>query len=191
MQHFLRYTGHETVWIAQGIGKAAAKGSWAPERGPEPVAGRNVGASVPSVFRWRQAYEREGEGALAAKAVPGRPRKLDPKECKRLVKILLSGALASGFPNEAWLLRRIAQVIEKEFDVEYHPSHLWRVLQRLGWSCQIPERRAIQRDEEELRFPSRSSERTWVSTLDFSKRTSRPSTFSSSCARSFGTCEAT
>jgi len=109
-----------------------------------------VGASVPSVWRWKQAYDRGGVKALAAKAVPGRPRKLDLKECRRLVKILVSGAVASGFPNEVWTLRRITQVIEKEFGVEYHPSHLWRVLQRLGWSCQVPERRAIQRDEEAI-----------------------------------------
>jgi transposase len=127
-----------------------------------------VGASVPSVFRWKQAYGRGGEQALAAKAVSGRPRKLAPKECKRLVKILLSGALASGFPNDVWTLRRIAQVIEKEFRVEYHPSHLWRVLQRLGWSCQVPERRAIQRDEEAIEFWKRhrwpeikKTARTW------------------------------
>jgi transposase len=38
------------------------------------VAGR-VQASVGSVYRWRQAWGRTGEAALAPKPVPGRPRK--------------------------------------------------------------------------------------------------------------------
>jgi transposase len=127
-----------------------------------------VGVSVSSVSRWKQAFDHDGEKGIAAKAVPGRPRKLDTRECERLLKILSAGALASGFPNEIWTLRRMAQVIEKKFDVQYHPSHLWRVLQRLGWSCQVPERRAIQRDDEAVelwkshRWPKlKKTARTW------------------------------
>ncbi|MGP6238995.1 winged helix-turn-helix domain-containing protein [Cuniculiplasma sp. SKW4] len=35
-------------------------------------------------------------------------------------------------------LKRIFEVIEKEFDVEYIPTHIWRVLKNLGYSGQIP-----------------------------------------------------
>jgi transposase len=87
---------------------------------------------------------------LSPKPVPGRPRKLPAKHQQRLWKILLSGAVACGFPNEIWTLKRIAQVIRREFGVEYHHSHVWKVLRAAGWSCQVPERRAIQRDEEAI-----------------------------------------
>jgi len=34
------------------------------------------------------------------------------------------------------------------FGVHYHPSHVWKVLRRLGWGCQVLARLAIQRDEQ-------------------------------------------
>lgn len=111
---------------------------------------KRVGVTVTSVIRWRQARRAGGDAALASKPVPGRPRKLKAKERKQLLKILTKGARAWGFPNEIWTLKRIRQVIKKEFGVEYHPGHIWKILQEAGWSCQVPERRAVQRDEEEI-----------------------------------------
>jgi transposase len=29
-------------------------------------------------------------------------------------------------------LKRVAELIEKEFGVQYHPGHVWWLLQRLG-----------------------------------------------------------
>jgi transposase len=64
-----------------------------------------------------------------------------------LVKVLLKGPLAAGYRTDVWTLQRMAEVIEKQFGVRYHPSHVWKVLLGLGWSCQKPERRALERDE--------------------------------------------
>jgi len=111
---------------------------------------RQVGASVSSVWGWRDAHAREGKAGLAPKPVPGRPRKLSKNLLARLWTILLRGALAYGFSNDLWTLRRMAQVIRQEFAVQYHPSHLWKILRQEGWSCQVPERRAIQRDEKKI-----------------------------------------
>ena len=106
-----------------------------------------VGTSIASVSRWHQAIAEGGLAALAAKPVPGRPRKLQQDKCQRLLDLLLEGAMAYGFPNELWTLKRIARVIFREFGVHYHPNHVWRVLRRCRWSCQVPERRPVQRDE--------------------------------------------
>jgi len=109
-----------------------------------------VGTSTASVCRWNQAFQEGGAKALKAKPVPGRPRKLQPGECLRLLELLLKGARAYGYPNELWTLKRIARVIRREFAVTYHPNHVWRLLRGCGWSCQVPERRAVQRDEEAI-----------------------------------------
>jgi len=109
-----------------------------------------VGATVTSVFRWRQARRAGGDTALASKPVPGQSKKLSASERKRLLEILLKGAVAWGFPNELWTLNRIGRVILKEFGVDYHPGHIWKVLKKAGWICQIPERRAVQRDEDKI-----------------------------------------
>jgi len=109
-----------------------------------------VGSSISSVSRWHQAVAEGGPSALAAKPVPGRPRKLQKVQCRRLLEILLKGAMAYAYPNELWTLKRIARVILREFGVRYHPNHVWRVLRQLRWSCQVPERQPVQRDEESV-----------------------------------------
>jgi len=127
-----------------------------------------LAVSVRSVQRWSEVHARDGTKALAAKPVPGRPRKLGAAERKRLLAILLRGAPASGFPNDLWTLKRIAQVIRREFGVHHHPSHVWKLLRESDWSCQVPERRAFQRDEEAIahwkryRWPHiKKGPRTW------------------------------
>jgi transposase len=117
---------------------------------------RRVQASVSSVSQWRAAWQQGGEAALAPKPVPGAPRKLPDQQCKQLVPLLLKGARAQGFPNELWTLKRIAAVIQVHFGVRYHPAHVWKILRRLGWSCQVPERRPIQRDEQAITHWKRS-----------------------------------
>ena len=109
-----------------------------------------VGTSIASVSRWHHAVAEAGWAALAAKPVPGRPRKLSKTECSRLLEVLLQGAMAYGYSNELWTLKRIAKVIQKEFGVRYHPNHVWRVLRGPRWSCQVPERRPVRRDEEAI-----------------------------------------
>ena len=130
--------------------------------------GRRVGTSAASVCRWKQAVDQGGSDALIARPVPGRPRKLGERETQRLLRLLTKGALAYGFPNDLWTLRRIAWVIRREFGVTYHPNHIWLLLRDCDWSCQVPERRALQRDEEAIahwkryRWPHiKKGERTW------------------------------
>jgi transposase len=72
--------------------------------------------------------------------------------CTQLVELLLQGARAHGFANELWTLRRIAAVMQVHFGVRYHPAHVWKLLRRLGWSGQVPEGRALQRDEQAMAY---------------------------------------
>ena len=111
---------------------------------------RRVQASVSSVSQWQAAWQQGGDAALAPKPVPGAPRKLTDQQHAQLMPLLLQGARAHGFPNELWTLKRIAAVIQVHFGVRYHPAHVWKILRRLNWSCQIPERQPIQRDEQAI-----------------------------------------
>ncbi len=38
-------------------------------------------------------------------------------------------------------------MIQQQFGVRYHSAHVWKVLTALGWSCQKPQRSAVERDE--------------------------------------------
>jgi integrase len=62
--------------------------------------------------------------------------------------VLLRGAEAAGYRTELWTLKRIGEVIRKQFGVRYSPVGVWALLRHgLGWSWQKPERRALERDE--------------------------------------------
>jgi transposase len=117
---------------------------------------RRVQASVSSLSQWWQAWEQGGDAALAPRPGPGRPGTLTPRQRPQLIELWLRGARASGFPNELGTLRRIAAVIQVEFGGRYHPAHIWKVLQGVDWSCQVPEGRAIQRDEQGIARGKRS-----------------------------------
>ena len=108
---------------------------------------RRLGCSHSSVILWRDAVRRRGPAALTAKPAPGRPPKLTARHRARLPRLLLRGASAWGFETELWTTRRIATVIHRAFGVRLHRAHVGRVLTALDWSCQKPERRAIERDD--------------------------------------------
>jgi transposase len=112
---------------------------------------RLVGVSPASVSRWKKVLQEQGVEALRAKPHPGRPPRLTADQKQRLAEILRRGARAAGFPTDLWTLRRVAQVIQREFEVQYHPGRVWYLLRGMGWSPQKPQRRARERDEEAIR----------------------------------------
>lgn len=119
---------------------------------------RIVGCHASSVMRWRDARAREGDEGLKPSKASGRPPKLSEAHSERLLEVLLEGAVAQGYRTELWTTQRIAEVIENHFGVHYHPDHVGRLMRRLGWSCQKPERRALERDEEAI---ERWKRETW------------------------------
>jgi transposase len=112
--------------------------------------GRRIHCAASSVMRWFKAWRRGGAKALRVGASPGRPPKLRPAERRRLVKLLLKGPLAHGYRTNLWTTARIAEVIQREFGVDYHRDHMGRLMRHLGWSHQKPETRAVERDEEAI-----------------------------------------
>ena len=112
---------------------------------------RRLNTTRQSVWRWRKDYKRRGEKAMDSMPVPGRPARLSHQQRRGLIARLVKGALAHGFATDLWTCPRIAQVIEECYGVRYHVDHIPRLLANLGFSCQRPERRAIERDEEAIR----------------------------------------
>jgi len=104
--------------------------------------------TVRSVYRWRQESKKPTRKKPASPL--GRPRKIKEKQVKRLEKALDKGAEAFGYAGDYWTLDRIAQVIWQLFQVHYHPSAVWYVMDRMGWSNQRPQRRPFQRNEEAI-----------------------------------------
>jgi len=112
--------------------------------------GRQIHCEASSVMRWRDARQRGGDSALKVGASPGRPPKLSARDRRRLIRLLLQGAMAQHYATDLWTTTRIAEVIKREFGVIYHRDHVGRLLHRLDWTHQKPERRAIERDDDEI-----------------------------------------
>lgn len=109
-----------------------------------------LSVSVSSVKRWKKAFQQGGLAALAPKRHPGPKSKLSAVQRRRVREILLRGPLAAGFSTDLWTCRRVAEVVQRELGVAYHPDHLGRILHDLGFSPQKPLRRARERDEEAI-----------------------------------------
>jgi len=120
-------------------------------------AARRIGCSPSSVMHWFNARRRGGEQALRVRFSPGRPPKLSSRERQRLVRVLAQGPLKHGYRTNLWTGKRIAQLIDEEFGVHYHPNHIGRLMEGLGWSHQKPKKRAEERDPEEIERWKRES----------------------------------
>ncbi len=114
------------------------------------AVGRRIECNPSSVMRWRDARRQGGDSALQVRFSPGRPLKLAAAQRKRLVRLLLKGPMAAGYRTNLWTTARIAKLVESQFGVSYHPDHIGRLMHSQGWTPQNPERRALERDEEEI-----------------------------------------
>lgn len=118
---------------------------------PAEVA-RQIGVHRQSVGRWAAQLESQGRVGLKKAARAGRPSRLTTVDLGRLEVGLERGPEALGYGTGLWTTGRVAELIEQEFGVKYHPGHVWRVLRQLGWSCQRPTGRALERDEQRIRW---------------------------------------
>ena len=101
-----------------------------------------------SVYRWQREAKKRKQKKMPCRL--GRPRKITNKQFKKLEQALDQGASAYGYVGNYWTLARITQLIWQLFKVRYHPSAVWQVMDRMNWSSQRPQRRALHRDEEAI-----------------------------------------
>jgi transposase len=137
---------------------------------------RQVGAHRQSVSQWAEALREKGRKGLRKAARAGRRPKLSQEDLKRIERGLKRGPEELGYGTSLWTSARVAHLIEQECGIRYATGHAWRILRQLGWSCQRPTGRALERDEENIRAwkqkrwpeikkkPKKSSERSFSST---------------------------
>ena len=115
-----------------------------------PEAARRLGVARQVAYRWKEAWEEGGSAALSSKGPAGPKPKLTSQQTKKVTQALLAGPVAHGYKTALWTLPRVAGLIEDLTGVRYHPGHVWRLLGASGFSCQRPERRALERDEKAI-----------------------------------------
>jgi len=114
---------------------------------PAAEVARRVGVHRQSVSRWQQQLKQQGLAGLRKAGRAGRRPKLGPDQLLELEAELLKGPKSWGYSTELWTTQRIADLIWRRFQVVYHRDHIGRLLAQLGWSCQRPTGRALERDQ--------------------------------------------
>ena len=111
---------------------------------------RDLRVTEGSVRRWHRAWRDGGTAALRSRGPASRER-LSPQQWARLELELGKGPLAHGFAgDQRWTLGRIKTLIGKLFRVGDTVEGVWKLMRRHGWSCRVPVRQAIERDEEAI-----------------------------------------
>ncbi|NBM17591.1 winged helix-turn-helix domain-containing protein [Streptomyces sp. GC420] len=111
---------------------------------------REFRVSVRRVEKWRRAWREGGVEALRSKGPASRER-LSPQQWARVEAELKRGPLAHGFEeDQRWTLGRIKTLIGRLCHVGYTVPGVRKLLIRHGWTCQVPLRRAVERDEEAI-----------------------------------------
>lgn len=89
----------------------------------------------------------EGTANLKAKvSQAGNTAALQSEQLAELGLVLQAEARAAGFATDGWTQRRIAAVILERYGVRHHPSHISRLLAKIGFTRQKPLRRDYRHD---------------------------------------------
>jgi transposase len=118
------------------------------------VAAR-LGVTERTIRNWVRRNREGGDEGLVDRPRPGRESKLTKRQKAGLRRRLLKGARANGFDTELWTCPRIRELIRRRYGVEYRVESLPYLLKSLGFTCQKPQLRAAERDEQAIQ--------TWVS----------------------------
>lgn len=107
-----------------------------------------LGVSDTTVSTWKNTPG--GKRAMKAKPQHVPQCRLSASQKRKLRSLLIQGAAAAGFPTDLWTTKRVAEVVRREFDIDYNADHLGRILHDLGFSCQKPTKRAREQDPQAI-----------------------------------------
>lgn len=111
---------------------------------------KKLSVSFEAVSNWVEIYQKKGLAGLASKGKPGPKPRLTAADRKKIKAAILKGPRAAGYETDLWTLGRLKTLIAKESKERFHPGHVWKIVCSLGFSCQKPETRARERDEQAI-----------------------------------------
>jgi len=117
-----------------------------------------LGVSEGAVSQWMRRVREGGIEQLRHVSPSGRSPRLSSDQQQQVLSLLSQGAVALGFRGEVWTGARVARVIRTHVGVAYHPQYIPRLLRRLGWTRQKPQKKATQQDKQAV---AQWREQTW------------------------------
>lgn len=118
---------------------------------PEVVI-RALGFSRSCIYSWLAMYRAGGWGALKARALQGRPKKIGPAQMRWIIEtITRKNPLQFRFEFALWTRQMIQILLRDRFGLKLSLTSVGRLLRQLGLSCQRPLFRAVEQDPGRVR----------------------------------------
>jgi len=103
-------------------------------------AGKILEVGAPCIYGWCRKYRQGGVEALKTRKQLGKKPRLSAEQKDRLKSFITKGPEANGFDTGVWNAVLVQQLIQKRFKVDYHVTHVRRILHKLGFSVQYPKK---------------------------------------------------
>ena len=112
---------------------------------PADLIAKVLGVSTRSLYKWVESACGTSTEVLTPQLCP---RRMTDEQLGELERLLTEGAAAHGWANDLWTAKRVAELINRHFDVTYCANNVWKILtKRMGWSLQRPVQQAKKRDD--------------------------------------------
>lgn len=90
-----------------------------------------------AVSQWLKRAREGGVASLRRRVGGGPPPRLSQTQLRQLAAMLRCSPKEYALSGDRWTNQRVVELVERAFQVRYHPSHVHRLLKRLGLS--LPE----------------------------------------------------
>jgi transposase len=119
------------------------------------------------VHQWVRNWMDHGIDGIKEGHRSGRRPALSDAQRQQLHDLIESGPVAYGLNTGVWTSKIVAELIQEEYGVAFHPGHVRKLLHRAGCSVQRPTTRLVQADPQ--------AQRRWTRyTYPNLKKTPRP-----------------
>ncbi|NJR76013.1 MAG: winged helix-turn-helix domain-containing protein [Scytonema sp. CRU_2_7] len=82
---------------------------------------------------------------LSQKRLGAKPR-LSTEQLMELPEFLSKGSESYDFTGDYWTQKRVKYVIEKEYSIIYEVKQVGRILKKIGWTSQKPQKKDAKQD---------------------------------------------
>ena len=111
-----------------------------------------LGFTRSCIYAWLARYRTGGWGALKARALKGRPMKIQPAQMRWLHRTITGKSpLQFRFEFALWTRQMIRVLLREQFQLHLSLVSVGRLLRQLGLTCQRPLFRAMEQDPQRVR----------------------------------------
>ena len=109
--------------------------------------GQIVGLPQQSVSK---IYQKESLGLPISQKHLGAKSRLSAEQLAKLPEFLSKGSQYYDFSGDYWTHKRVKYVIEKEYGVIYEVKQVGRILVKIAWTSQKPQKKDTKQDLEKV-----------------------------------------